>query len=72
MNPLTLEATIARATKDFVRDNWRLDVSSFKPTQNRAWVGLAGRILQSPVSMMSVKSSNRYRDTKKGSAENMV
>jgi hypothetical protein len=72
MNPQTLESTIAAATKNFVRDNWRLDVSTFESTQNRAWVGLASRIVQGPATIGSVKSPNRYGATKKGSAENMV
>jgi hypothetical protein len=60
MNPTTLESEIAEATKHFVGREWRLDVATFAKTKNRAWVGLASRILEKPGAIMPVKSANRY------------
>jgi hypothetical protein len=48
MNPTTLESEIAKATKLYVQQEWHLDVTAFGRTQNRAWVRLAGRILDRP------------------------
>jgi len=50
-----LETEIAEATKRYVRREWRLDVSTFARTQDRAWVQLAGRILDRPGATMPVK-----------------
>jgi hypothetical protein len=55
MNPTTLESEIAKATKRYVQQEWRLDVSAFGRTQNGAWVRLAGRILDRPGATMPVK-----------------
>jgi hypothetical protein len=55
MHPTTLESEIAKATKRYVQQEWRLDVSAFGRTQNRAWVRLAGRILDQPGATMPVK-----------------
>ena len=56
MNSATLETEIAEATKHYLRNQWRLDVSAFKQTKNRAWVHLAGRILEKPGAVMAVKA----------------
>jgi hypothetical protein len=56
MNPATYDSEIAEATKRYVEREWRLDVSSFGRTRNRAWVRLAGRILDQPGATMPVKS----------------
>ncbi len=56
MNPNTLESEIAKATKRYVQQEWHLDVAAFDRTQNRAWVRLAGRILDRPGATMPVKS----------------
>jgi hypothetical protein len=55
MSPLTLEVEIADATKRFVGREWHLDVAAFKKTTDRAWVGLAGRILEKPGLVMPAK-----------------
>jgi hypothetical protein len=55
MSPLTLEVEIAEATKRFVGQEWHLDVAAFKKTTDRAWVGLAGRILEKPGVVIPVK-----------------
>jgi hypothetical protein len=55
MNPTILESEIAAATKRYVRQEWSLDVSAFGRTQDRAWVCLAGRILDRPGATMPVK-----------------
>jgi hypothetical protein len=55
MNPIILESEIAAATKRYVKQEWSLDVSAFGRTQNRAWVQLAGRILDRPGATMPVK-----------------
>ena len=55
MNPITLESEIAKATKRYVAQEWQLDVSSFQRTGDRAWVRLAGRILDRPGATMPVK-----------------
>ena len=55
MSPLTLEVEIAEATKRFVGQEWHLDVAAFKKTPDRAWVRLAGRILEKPGVVMPVK-----------------
>jgi hypothetical protein len=51
----SLETEVAEATKRYVREQWRLDVSTFGRTQNAAWVQLAGRILGRPGATMPVK-----------------
>ena len=55
MNPIILESEIAAATKRYVMHEWSLDVAAFGRTQNRAWVRLAGRILDRPGAPMAVK-----------------
>jgi hypothetical protein len=55
MNPTILESEIAKATKRYLEQEWRLDVSTFQRTGNRAWVRLAGRILDRPGAAMPVK-----------------
>jgi hypothetical protein len=55
MNSSFLESEIAKATKRYVQQEWRLDVSAFGRTKNRAWVRLAGRILDRPGATMPVK-----------------
>ena len=55
MNSSSLESEIAKATKRYVEQEWRLDISAFSRTQNRAWVRLAGRILDRPGATMPVK-----------------
>lgn len=62
MDATTLEYEIAKATKRYVQREWQLDVTAFGRTQNRAWVRLAGRILDWPGATMPanlVKRSNR-------------
>ena len=54
---------IAKATKRYVSEEWRLDVSAFACTQNRAWVHLAGRILGRPSATMPVKGFQVWRKT---------
>jgi hypothetical protein len=56
MNSTTLEIEIADITKHYMRSRWHLDVSAFKMTKDRAWVMLAGRILENPGAVMPVKS----------------
>lgn len=51
----TLESEIAEATKRYVKRQWRLDVRTFGQTRERAWVRLAGRILDRPGATMPVK-----------------
>jgi hypothetical protein len=55
MSPITLESEIAKATKRYVEQEWRLNVSTFAQTGDRAWVRLAGRILDRPGATMPVK-----------------
>jgi hypothetical protein len=55
MNPTILESEIAEATKRYVKQKWNLDVSTFGRTNSRAWVRLAGRILDRPGATMPVK-----------------
>jgi hypothetical protein len=55
MNPTTLESEIARATKRYVQHEWQLDVRTFGRTRERAWVRLAGRILDRPGATMPAK-----------------
>jgi hypothetical protein len=60
MSTALLEAKIAEAAKAYMHEKYRLDTEAFKSTKNRAWVGLAGRILEKPGATMPVKSPNRY------------
>lgn len=55
MNPTMLESAIAEATKRYVQHEWRLDVETFGRTRERAWVGLAGRILDRSDATIPVK-----------------
>jgi hypothetical protein len=55
MNPTILASEIAEATKRYVQHEWHLDVNTFGRTRERAWVGLAGRILDRPGATMPVK-----------------
>ena len=50
-----IETEIAEATRRYVAQEWRLDVSTFGRTQNRAWLRLAGRMLDRPGATMPVK-----------------
>ena len=50
-----LETGIAEITKRYMHQEYGLDVVTFKNTKNRAWVGLAGRILEKPGMVMPVK-----------------
>ena len=50
-----LETQIATATRHYVEHEWGLDVASFGRTQDRAWLRLAGRILDRPGATMPVK-----------------
>ena len=68
MSPLTLQVEIAEATKRFVGQEWHLDVAAFKKTTDRAWVGLAGRILEKPGGVILVKRRTD-RGARKGDAE---
>lgn len=61
MNPTPVESEIADATKRYVARKWRLDVSTFSSTQNRAWVRLAARILDRPGATMPVKRLQYFR-----------
>jgi hypothetical protein len=60
ISPTVLESEIAQATKRYVQQEWRLDVATFGRTRERAWVRLAGRILDRPGAIMPVKTIYRY------------
>jgi hypothetical protein len=51
----TFESEIAEAAKRYVAYEWHLDVKTFGQTRERAWVRLAGRILDRPGATMPVK-----------------
>jgi hypothetical protein len=55
MNSDSIEIEIAEATRHYVEREWGLDVASFGRTQDRAWLRLAGRILDRPGATMPVK-----------------
>jgi hypothetical protein len=55
VNPTVLESEIAKATKRYVQHEWHLDVRTFGRTRERAWVRLAGRILDRPGATMPAK-----------------
>jgi hypothetical protein len=60
----TLESEIAQAIKRYVQQEWHLDTTTFGRTRERAWVLLAGRILERPGSTMPVKGLQTGRDRK--------
>jgi hypothetical protein len=62
MDSKALQIEIAEATKRYVREQWKLDVSTFGRTQDAAWVQLAGRILDRPGATMPVKSLQIRRE----------
>lgn len=55
-NTMSLETIIATATKHYMREQWRLDLSTFGRTRNAAWVRLAGAILERPGTTMTVST----------------
>jgi hypothetical protein len=50
-----LETGIAEITKRYMHQEYGLDVMTFKNTKNRAWVRLAGRILEKPGVLIPAK-----------------